>query len=89
VGEAPDDYATTPPPWVCEVLSPSSREYDRSLKLSRYREHKIGHVWIVDPHLHQIEVFPGVPLTSWRVVRESNITLPPFDAALDLATLGR
>jgi len=45
------------PAIVVEVLSPSSRRYDRLLKFGRYAEAGIGQYWIVDPDRPSIEVY--------------------------------
>lgn len=45
------------PAIVVEVLSPSSRRYDRLLKFGRYAEAGIGQYWIVDPAKPSIEIY--------------------------------
>lgn len=42
-------YLTDPPALVVEVLSPSTRSYDQTLKRQAYEEGGIGAFWIVDP----------------------------------------
>jgi Uma2 family endonuclease len=42
---------------VVEVLSPSSRRYDRLLKFARYAEAGIPQYWIVDPNQPSVEVY--------------------------------
>jgi len=37
------------PDWVCEILSPSNEGRDRVTKAALYREHRVGHLWLVDP----------------------------------------
>ncbi len=44
-----------PPLLVVEILSPSTREYDRSVKARRYAELGVRHYWLVDPEARQIE----------------------------------
>src|SRR6266403_2005898 len=44
------------PDWACEVLSPSTAQDDRRRKLRIYAEHKVGHVWLVDPLVRPLEV---------------------------------
>lgn len=49
---------TDPPLLVCEILSPSTRNYDVGTKRPIYRAAGVGAMWVVDP---------GVPaLTVWR-----------------------
>jgi Uma2 family endonuclease len=45
------------PAIVVEVLSPSSRRYDRLLKFGRYAEAGIPQYWIVDPQRPSVEVY--------------------------------
>ncbi|HEY5881142.1 MAG TPA: Uma2 family endonuclease [Nakamurella sp.] len=45
------------PAIVVEVLSPSSRRYDRLLKFGRYAEAGIPQYWIVDPGRPSVEVY--------------------------------
>jgi Uma2 family endonuclease len=71
---------------VCEVLSPSTAQFDRAKKLRVYAEHGVTHAWIVDPILRTLEVLrletgrwtlPGTHAGSVTVRAE------PFEA-LDL-----
>ncbi|MDP8246143.1 MAG: Uma2 family endonuclease [Candidatus Hinthialibacter antarcticus] len=45
------------PDWVCEILSPSSIERDRDLKLKLYSRHGVKEYWIIDPEARSIEVY--------------------------------
>ena len=64
-----------PPDLVVEVLSPSSRDYDRSLKRKRYLASDVPELWIVDADEDAVEVWrPGleeperpVGTIEWRV----------------------
>ena len=40
---------TVVPDWICEVLSPKTRSYDKLVKRPFYAELGIGHLWYVDP----------------------------------------
>jgi Uma2 family endonuclease len=44
------------PDWLCEVLSPSTRTLDRSLKLGVYAREGVRHVWLVEPLERTLEV---------------------------------
>lgn len=46
---------TAPPRLVVEVVSPSSRRYDRVIKLGWYAEARVPEYWIVDPEAHTVE----------------------------------
>jgi Uma2 family endonuclease len=45
------------PDLVVEILSPSSRDYDRNVKFDVYEEAGVPEYWIVDPHTRTVEVF--------------------------------
>ncbi|AKI99139.1 Uma2 family endonuclease [Archangium gephyra] len=49
--------ATLAPDWLCEVLSPSTRNLDRKAKLPVYAREGVRHVWLVDPIARTLEVF--------------------------------
>lgn len=56
--QTPDTAAfTLAPDWVCEVLSPSTRNMDRKAKLPVYAREGVRHVWLVDPNARTLEVF--------------------------------
>jgi Uma2 family endonuclease len=44
-----------PPDLAIEVLSPSTRSYDRKTKLACYARFGIPEFWLVDPEAHEIE----------------------------------
>ncbi len=37
------------PDWIAEVLSPSTANYDRTIKLSAYQRAGVSEVWLIDP----------------------------------------
>jgi Uma2 family endonuclease len=45
------------PDWVCEVISPSTAAIDRGRKMRVYAREGVGHLWVVDPILHTLEVY--------------------------------
>jgi len=63
------------PDLVVEVLSPSNRDYDRTLKRRRYMASGLPELWILDADEHTIEVWqpgaaePETPrdVVTWRV----------------------
>ena len=44
------------PDWVCEVLSPTTRAYDRRVKLPYYARIGVSHCWVIDPDARTLEV---------------------------------
>ena len=50
-------YFTVTPDWVCEVLSPPTRAYDRGLKAQKYLDRGVGHLWLIDTDEQSLEVF--------------------------------
>ena len=44
------------PDLVIEVLSPSTREYDRGYKLTLYSRHGVRECWLVDPDVETVEI---------------------------------
>lgn len=81
-------WAETPPDWVCEILSPSTGQYDRAVKLPAYARHGVSYAWIVDPSLRRIETFVRDG-NEWRSTGiwsgDEQVAAPPFEtAAIDL-----
>jgi len=49
-------YATLPPDWVCEILSPSTSALDRAMKLGIYGREGVPWAWLIDPLARSLEV---------------------------------
>lgn len=47
---------TVVPDWICEVLSPSTRNYDNITKKRFYAEIGVAHLWYVDPEAKTLAV---------------------------------
>lgn len=74
---------TLAPDWVCEVLSPSTRALDRSVKLPVYAREGVRHVWLVDPEARTLEVFRLEGARYSLVVTHSgpvHVRAEPFEA---------
>jgi len=90
--ELPDAaFLTIPPDWVCEVLSPSTQQLDRSKKLPIYRREQVAHVWLVDPSAKTLEVL-RLDGDSYRLIvtyaDDERCRAEPFDAIeLELGAL--
>ena len=74
---------TEAPDWVCEILSPSSHDIDRALKLPFYARAGVSHAWLVDPVAKTLEVF-RLDGETWRLVQvwrgDVTVRAEPFDA---------
>jgi Uma2 family endonuclease len=49
-------FTTLAPDWLCEVLSPSTKNLDRNAKLPVYAREGVRHVWLMDPEQRTLEV---------------------------------
>lgn len=83
-------FIDVPPEWVCEVLSPSTRRFDRTDKLTVYAAFEVGHCWYVDPDARTLEVFARQG-DKWLIAATFKdadpVTAQPFEAhtfALDV-----
>ncbi len=45
------------PDFIAEILSPSTRRYDRLVKLNLYQKAGVREYWIVDPDTQSVQVF--------------------------------
>jgi Uma2 family endonuclease len=84
-------YFTTPPDWICEVISTSTERRDRIGKLPIYARAGVGFAWLVNPRLRMLEAYRSTD-GQWTIVGLYKDTdrarIEPFDAIeLDLATL--
>lgn len=52
-----DGYTLGAPPFVAEILSPSTASRDRGLKLSKYLSAGVKEYWIIDPRKHRVLVY--------------------------------
>ena len=53
----PEGHVHGPPDLVVEILSPSRKNYDRTLKRKRYLDSGVGEVWIIDIDERLVEVW--------------------------------
>jgi Uma2 family endonuclease len=85
--EVPDTPAIEiAPDWVCEILSPSNRRYDRTVKMSSYARHGVEHLWLVDPIDRTLEVYRLAPDSGLWVllsthIDDESVYAQPFEAA--------
>ncbi len=81
---------TRTPDWACEILSRSTQQGDRAIKLPLYAAAGVAHVWVIAPEAQTVEVYDntgGKPLLVATARGEQTILLPPFAEAWDLAQL--
>jgi Uma2 family endonuclease len=79
-------HFVTRPDWVCEVLSPSNRRLDRTLKMSVYARHGVEHLRLVDPADRTLEVYrraagEGMWTLLSTFIDDDLVTAEPFAAA--------
>jgi Uma2 family endonuclease len=78
-----DAWIELSPDWVCEVLSPSTAQTDRSIKLPVYAERGVRHCWLVDPGVKTLDAYELMS-GRWTLLvtlsENDSVRLPPFDA---------
>ena len=76
-------FVTLAPDWVCEVLSPSTRDLDRHGKRQVYGREGVGHLWFIDPAARDLEAFE-LRDSEWVLVatarNDDPVSIPPFEA---------
>lgn len=82
VPQVPSTFpATTPPDWVCEILS-TNRSNDLVRKKRGYHRAHVAHYWIVDPREETLTVYRWHPEGYLEVLvaaREERVRAEPFD----------
>lgn len=82
-----------PPNWVCELLSPSTKAYDRDIKMPIYAHYGIGHLWLIDPATTELQAFELRDELWHEIARyqgDVHVRVVPFEAVeLDLARILR
>ncbi|MEP7126215.1 MAG: Uma2 family endonuclease [Byssovorax sp.] len=93
VPDLPDTaFATIAPDWICEVLSPSTKDFDRDEKMPVYAREGVLWAWLIDPIAKVLEVYVLDAGGSWgepAIFRGAEVVRAvPFDAIeLDLSAL--
>jgi len=76
-------FVTLPPDWVCEVLSPSTRDLDRHGKRPVYAREGVRHLWFIDPGARDLEAFE-LRNGEWVLIatarNDDPVSIPPFEA---------
>jgi Uma2 family endonuclease len=81
---ATDAWTSIPPDWVCEVLSPSTEQKDRVLKMPIYARVAVAHVWLVNPDFRKLEAYTlreGERLCIAALKENDTVGVAPFAAA--------
>ncbi|HEV7921259.1 MAG TPA: Uma2 family endonuclease [Thermoanaerobaculia bacterium] len=88
----PDDHRfRITPDWVCEILSPSTTQFDLRRKLPIYADHGVPYTWVIDPLSRTLQVFT-LESEHWLLAGvyggEDKIRAVPFDAIeIDLTSI--
>lgn len=80
-----------PPDWVCEVLSPGTAGFDRTVKMPLYAAAGVRHLWLVDPDPRTLETYQELN-GRWLLLKSyaagDPVSAAPFDAiSFDLGLL--
>ncbi|MCB8838542.1 Uma2 family endonuclease [Aurantimonas sp. VKM B-3413] len=76
-------FISTPPDWICEVVSPSTERYDRQEKRRIYAEVGVPFFWLLDPRAEFLETFAlldGRWMVGATFSGADDVAAPPFDA---------
>ena len=89
--EEPHNWISVAPDWVCEILSPSTAQTDRTEKMPIYSRHHVSYAWLIDPILKTLEVYrfePGVWIGIGAYAKSAKVRAEPFpELDLDLSLL--
>ncbi len=76
-------YFKLAPDWICEILSPSTRDFDLNSKLPIYAREGVSYLWLVDPEILTLEAYK-LHNIEWMLIDslfdDAPVSLPPFDA---------
>ncbi len=93
VPELPDTaFTTIAPDWICEVVSPSTRDFDRDEKMPVYAREGVRWAWLLDPIAKTLEVYTLNASGRWGEAEVFHdvemVRAVPFDAIeLELSAL--
>jgi Uma2 family endonuclease len=89
--EEPHNWISVAPDWVCEIISPSTAQTDRTEKMPIYSRHHVSYAWLIDPTLKTLEVYrfePGVWIGIGAYAKSAKVRAEPFpELELDLSLL--
>ena len=77
-----NSFSEVVPNWVCEVLSPTTRNFDLGRKSDIYAREGVSHLWIVDPKARTLQV-SGLSAGRWlpisTLANADRVSVPPFE----------
>lgn len=92
----PPDYLDSkfievPPDWICEVLSPTTEDVDKTSKRRIYATFGVDHLWYIDPRPRHLEVFVRQDrdwLLTHTFTEQDDVCASPFaDVSFPLSLL--
>ena len=89
MADAGDEQTIVDPKLVIEVLSPSTKGYDKRDKFILYRNlPSLGEYVLIDPAKQQVEVFTLTPSSAWLLTDQTgaaDLTLASIDCKVSMA----
>jgi len=79
--ELPEDQrCIVVPDWICEILSPATRDYDRNEKRDLYARFGVRYLWLVDLENREVTIYANLPdsVESVRYRLEGGFRAEPF-----------
>ena len=84
-------FFTLAPDWICEVLSPSTEQLDREMKMPIYAREGVRWAWLIDPMKRTLEAYALEGkrwVESGRRGGDERVRVVPFEVVeLELAVL--
>jgi len=85
------NWISVAPDWVCEMLSPRTRKYDRMKKMPKYARFEVQYAWLIDPSNRTLEVFQlrqGEWVVTGFYEEDDKVRAEPFtEIEIDLSSL--
>lgn len=86
------NWIEIPPDWICEVLSPSTVQVDKTKKMPVYAKHQVGYAWLIDPIAKTLDVFKRLVSGGWELMGsfadDDRVVAEPFlEIEIDLGGL--
>lgn len=76
-----ENWFSTAPDWICEIISPSTAGNDKVKKMDIYARSEVAYYWLVDPRDKTLEVFTlrsGVWVRTGGFVENDKVRVEPF-----------